>query len=348
MMIELDGSFEEGGGQIIRTALGLSAFTRKPFHITKIRESREKPGLKKQHLEAIHALKKLCNAEVTEDLLGSTELTFDPGIFKPQKIEIDIETAGSITLLLQSLMVPIVFSDKKTTLTIKGGTDVSWSMPFDYFRNVFVPHMKNYANIECNLIKRGYYPKGQGIVEFSASPKQNKEQIILVKQEALLAIKGIAYGSLSLQKRNVAERMAETARKELLKLGVPVTVETNYSESASDVCGIVLWSLHGTEDGVDMKNPVVLGSDCLGERNKTAEDVAKECAVKLQNEIKSGAAVDKNLADNLIPFLGILGGKIKTSEITKHTLANIYVCEKFLGVKYIINKETKEITVLRP
>ena len=343
-MIELDGNFEEGGGQIVRTALGLSAYTGKSFKVINIRQGRKDPGLKKQHLEGINALKVLCDAKVLGNEIGSKEITFEPGKYKGGKLEIDIETAGSITLLLQSLIVPMLFS-KRTNLTIKGGTDVNWSMPADYFKHVFLPHLNKYADLDFKIIKRGYYPKGNGLVNFSVSPKDYNQQIILTEQGELLRIKGIINASLSLQKRNVAERISETTKMILNKYNCPVDIDIQYSDSLSDGTGIVLWSMHSDNEELDMNNPVILGADKLGELHISAEDVARDCIRTLTEEIKSGAAADKHLTDNLIPILGIVGGKIKTSEITKHALANIYVTEKFLGVKFIINKN--EISVVK-
>ncbi len=341
-MIELDGSFEEGGGQIVRTALGLSAITKKSFRITNIRKNRERPGLKQQHIEAIQALKKLCNAEVTGDFLGSTELTFDPGGFKPQKLEIDIKTAGSITLLLQSLIIPMVLAKKKTTLTVKGGTDVNNSIPYDYFKSVFLPHLKKYADIECTIKKRGYFPEGQGIVEISVSPKENNQEINTTEQGNTLGIKGVVNCSMSLQNKNVAERIAQAAENEL-KLFAPVRIDTVYSDSVSDGCGIVLWSMHANSDDFDFNNPVLIGADVLGERHTSSEDIGRMCALKLIKEIKTNGAVDSHCTDNIIPFLGIFGGKIKATEITKHTLTNIQITEQFLDVKFKIDKETNII-----
>ncbi|HME87136.1 MAG TPA: RNA 3'-terminal phosphate cyclase, partial [Candidatus Nanoarchaeia archaeon] len=333
--------------QIVRTALGLAALTKKAFHVTNIRKGRTKPGLKKQHLETINALKTLCNAEVSDYELGSDELTFDPGTFKPQKLSIDIETAGSITLVLQSLLIPSIFSDKKTTLTIKGGTDVPGSMPFDYFRQILLPQLEKYAKIECNLIRRGYAPKGNGMIELGITPKDKSQQIILPEQEPLLAIKGSIHTSQNLLKRDVGERIRQSAEDALKVLKSPISITTSHSETLSDGCVITLWSVHGTEER-DMRNPIQLGADMLGEIHMPAEDVGKLAAKNLIAEIKSEAAVDKHCADNLIPYLGLVGGKIKTSEITKHTLANIYVTEKFLNVVFIVNKSKNEISVIKP
>ena len=345
-MIEIDGNSEEGGGQILRTALALSVITKKPFRIFDIRKERKDSGLKKQHIEAINTLKKLCNAEVTGDSLGSMELTFDPGVYKPQNIDVDIETAGSITLLMQSLLIPAIRAKKKTSFVIKGGTDVSWSMPIDYFKHVFIPHLKKYADIECNVVKRGYFPKGNGVVEINIRPKENEQQIICAKQGKLLGIQGIVNASLSLQERRVAERIAQAATTECQKIG-PVSIKTQYFDSLSDGTGIVVWAVFTETDDADPIQPIIIGADRLGELHVSAEDIGRDCAKKLKDEIFSLCAVDKHCADNLIPYLGMYGGKIKTSEITAHTRANIYVTEKFLDVKFLINENKKEIAIIK-
>ncbi|MBS3176870.1 RNA 3'-terminal phosphate cyclase, partial [Candidatus Woesearchaeota archaeon] len=170
-MIEIDGSHGEAGGQIVRTALALSVLCGKAFRITNIRQGRPEPGLKAQHVQCIEALKKLCVCDVEGATLGSSTLTFTPGKFLPKNIEVNIGTAGSITLLLQSILLPCMFASKPITLKIMGGTDVKWAMPVDYFKEVLVPQLRRYCDIDIKVIKRGYYPKGGGVVEISFRPK---------------------------------------------------------------------------------------------------------------------------------------------------------------------------------
>src|SRR3989338_7934417 len=134
-MIKLDGSYGEGGGQITRTALALSALTGRPFEVDNIRKGRCDSGLKAQHLYCIKSLEELCNAKTNEIKLGSEYLRFIPGEFKAKNLEIEIGTAGSITLLLQAVLLPCLFH--KVKLTIIGGTDGKWAMPYDYFNEVF-------------------------------------------------------------------------------------------------------------------------------------------------------------------------------------------------------------------
>ena len=353
-MIKLDGSYLEGGGQIVRTALALSTITQKPFEITDIRKGRPKPGLKNQHLFCIKSLEKLCNAKTGYAELGSTKLRFIPNKIKPQTISIDIGTAGSITLLLQSILIPLIFTKSKSKLKITGGTDVAWSPQIDYFTEIILPHLRRYAEIETSLLKRGYYPKGAGIVEIKIKPKydlENKEEIPkieLTEQCKLIQIKGISHASSDLQKANVAERQAKTARLILSSLNSPTHITTEYSDTSSTGSGITLWAIFSKDlDEIDFNNPIRLGSDALGKKGNPSEEIGKQAAEKLLKEIESKAPIDSHLADNLIPFIALLGGKIKVSEITDHTLTNIYVCEQFLDIKFEVDKENKIIEAKR-
>jgi len=345
-MIELDGSYLEGGGQIVRTALALSCITQKPFEVTNIRKGRKKPGLKNQHLFCIKALEELCNAKTGHAKLGSEKLRFLPGKMKPKTLSIDIGTAGSISLLLQSLLIPTIFANSKTRIKITGGTDVSWSPQFDYLTNVILPQLRKYADIETSLLKRGYYPKGGGTIEIKIKPKFNLEnleeapKINLTEQHNIIHVKGISHASTDLQEANVAERQAKSAKLILSKLNCPIQIRTEYCQTTSTGSGITLWAIFSKDpEEIDILNPIRIGADILGERGKRSEEIGKQAADKLLKEIESKAPVDQHLADNLIPFLALMGGKIKTSEITNHTLTNIYVCEQFLNTKFEIDKE---------
>ncbi|MBN2052549.1 RNA 3'-terminal phosphate cyclase [Candidatus Woesearchaeota archaeon] len=340
-MIELDGSHGEGGGAILRQALALSMLTGKAFRINNIRKGRCNPGLAAQHVACVDAAMKLCDAEVVGRYTGSTEVQFSPGKFKGGHHDVDIGTAGSITLLLQSLILPSIFCGKKVSFTIRGGTDVKWSQPFDYFSSVFLPQMKRYADIEANLFKRGYYPKGGGEIRVVINGRYNSPSqapaILLLEQKKLLQIRGMSHASADLEGAKVAERQSSSAKLYLEKLNAPFSFNHQYYNSASTGSGITLWAVFGDEE-IDQNNPVILGADGLGDKGKKAEDVGKEAAEKLLKEVNSGAAIDKLLADQLIPFLALAGGIIRTSEVSNHVKSNIYVAEKFLDVKFIIQE----------
>src|SRR3989338_5138454 len=363
-MIQLDGSYLEGGGSIARVALALSTLTQQPFSITDIRKNRPQPGLKNQHLFCIKALEKLCNASSEGAALGSIDLKYWPGKIEGQAIGIDIETAGSITLFLQSVLLPSMFADKAVKFNIFGGTDVAWSPPYDYFSNIFIPQIRKYANVESKLIKRGYYPKGNGKLqltvkpiykisnfnnfdEFHANLKENAPKINSIEQGSLIQIKGISHASSDLQNAQVAERQAKSAEMALNKYKCPINIDINYNEALSTGSGIILWVIFSKDpDEIDASNPIRLGADSLGERGKKAEIVGEEAAKKLSAEIESKAPVDQHLADQLLQFLALAGGKIKASKITNHAKTNIYTIEKFLGKIFSIDESNNIISAI--
>jgi RNA 3'-phosphate cyclase len=358
-LIKLDGDWGEGGGAILRVALALSTVTHQPFEITNIRKNRPQPGLKHQHLFCIKALEKLCSAKAEGASLGSTSLEYYPKKIQGKTINIDIETAGSITLLLQSVLLPSLFADKPVKFNITGGTDTQWSPSFDYFNNVFLPQIQKYADIECKLIKRGYYPKGSGKVEIKIKPtyklsdfnnfnellshlKENAPKISLTEQGSLIQIKGISHASSTLQDANVAERQAKASEISLKSYNCPINIQIQYSNTLSAGSGITLWTIFSKDkDEIDIKNPIRLGAGALGERGKKAEIVGEEAAKNLIKEIESKAPVDQYLADQLQKYMALMSNSsIKTSKITNHTKTNIYTIEKFLGKTFSINESS--------
>ncbi len=346
-IIHIDGAHEEGGGQIVRTALALSTLTGRPFSITDIRKGRSTPGLKMQHLFGIKALEALCSATSVGAKLGATSLDFFPKQIKERTVDIDIGTAGSITLLLQAVLLPCVFAKRPVRMRITGGTDVAWSMPIDYLKEVYLPHLQKYAEVTVSLQRRGYYPKGGGLVEVAVKPKFTMETIAdapminLIRQGDLQNIKGISHASESLSARHVAERQALAAKNTLKRLGVNIGIQTEYGSTLSDGSGMTLFAQYATrDDEIDSANPVRLGADALGEISVRAEVIGESAAKKLLGEMDSGAAVDSHLADNLIPLLGLIGGEMKVSKITPHTKTNMYVTELFLGRRFEVEGNT--------
>lgn len=336
-MIELDGSKHEGGGQIIRTALALSSLTKKPFKASHIRKNRSKPGLKKQHLKCIEALSTLTDAVVRGNEIKSEELIYYPREYYLNNIEIDMETAGSTTLLLQSLLPFLIFQNKSIKINVKGGTDVPFSIPYNYFSEVIIPNLKRFCDIDSSLIRRGYYPKGNGEIEISIRPKK-KERIDINDKGNLLNIKGISHSSRDLCEREVAERQASSAEFLLKSKNIPLNISREYSNTDSTGSGMVLCAVFADDEKGESEKNIRMGGDCLGERDKSSEIVGRDAAHELIDLIHSSAPIDKHLGDNLIPYLGINHGSINVSEITQHTLANIYVCEKFLPVKFSIDR----------
>jgi RNA 3'-phosphate cyclase len=362
-MIQLDGSYLEGGGQIIRTALALSALTGKSFEISDIRKGRCNQGLAHQHLECVKSVQQLCDAAVEGALLCSEKIKFVPKPIKAHNMKIDIGTAGSITLLLQALLLPCMFADKKMKITISGGTDVRWSQPFDYFNCVLIPHLRKFAYIDVKLIKRGYYPKGQGSVEITVTPlckindyqsiseftqalRQQVAPLHYLEQGYLIQIKGISHASKELEHAQVAERQATSASLMLKKYGCPINIQNEYTDALSVGSGITLIAVYSLDkDEIDHGNPIRLGSDGLGERDKKAEIVGQEAAEHLMHEMDSKAPLDQYMGDQILPFLALVGGKVKISRITNHARTNIFVIEQFLGTHFEIDEKNSIISV---
>src|SRR3990172_4196982 len=356
-MITINGSMGEGGGQIVRTALALSSITGQPFRITNIRQARKDPGLKPQHVHCVKALQQLCSAKADGAEIGSREILYIPGKISAKNITIDIGTAGSMTLLLQAVLLPCLFAQKSHTLTIIGGTDTEWSMPIDYFTNVIVPQYRRVAGINVKLLKRGYYPKGGGQIEISIKPEVKRNEFetfeafqkmlthkafAMETQGELSSIKGTSHASKNLANAQVAERQANAAKQALTNLKVPIDITTEYSDTHSTGSGITLWAIYSqTKEDIDADNPIRLGADALGAPGTPAEKVGTEAAQKLLKEIQSKTPVDRHQADNLIPLIALCKpSTIKTSEITSHTRTNMQVAEAFLGKIFRIEDNT--------
>lgn len=330
-IIEIDGSYGEGGGAILRQALGLAAYAGRDLRVTKIRAGREAPGLKPQHLTAVKAAAAVCGGRVEGAEPGSTEIVFRPGRVRGGSFEFDIGTAGSVTLLLQTLLVPCLCSGPQSLeLELVGGTDVKWSPPAYYLSRVTFAALDAFGETHASVERRGYYPKGGGRLRVRlAGGERLPDRLELEGPARFREVRGISHASQALAEREVAERQARAAEAELEHLDVAVAIDLEYADSYSTGTGITLWTA-----GVD---GAPLGGSALGERGKPAEEVGRDAARALLKEIESGAAVDRYLADQLVPFLAVVGGTLRTSEITLHTRSNIYAAERLLDAEFEID-----------
>lgn len=323
---------------MLRTALALSTITKKPFKMINIRKSRPKPGLKKQHNSCINAYVELFKCKVIGNFIESQEIEFYPGDRKKKKLDLDIGTAGSITLLLQSIIFPLFVEGSGYKIKIKGGTDVKWSMPIDYFTEIILPHFRRFSDYEITLNKRGFYPKGGGEIELKIKKHNYNiiKKINLNTEARLECIKGISFASKELENKKVAERQSQAATNIFLKNKVITRISNMYYQTESIGSSITLWAVYSKNDDIDYINQLKTGSDALGEINLSSENVGEKAAKKLIDIISDGFKCDVHLSDNLIPLLALIGGTIKIEKESEHIKNNILVCEKFTKTKFNI------------
>ena len=328
-LIEIDGSYLEGGGQILRTSCALAAVTHKTVKITSIRKGRPNPGLQVQHMAAIEALQQLCSAKTTGLEKSSTELTFEPGEIKGGHIDIEISTAGSVGLVLQGLMIASLHAKNDVTININGGaTNGKWAAPAYYIQQVMLPLLKN-IGYKCdifNIDKYGYYPKGGAKVHVEIIPSKLKP-LHLIERGRLCGIQGISHASLQLKNAMVAERQAQAAEKMLRNACDSVRIEPVYVDTLNIGSAVDLSAQYEN---------TFMGADALGELKKKAENVGKEAAQQLLKQISSDGCVDEYAEDQLLPYMALAEGTsiLKVGHMTKHTQTNIWVIEKFLPVKF--------------
>lgn len=332
--ILIDGSFGEGGGQIVRTAVSLSAVTGKPCTISNIRKGRPVPGLKVQHVEGVNALARLCNAQVAGCTTGSTRLSFVPETVRGGATVVNIPTAGSIGLILQTLMVPSVQASAPLTITFVGGaTHGKWAPPVPYIQRVLLPLLQKMGYRASIKIERyGYYPRGGAHILAVIEPSKLKPFSFSARGK-LVSIAGSSHASEALRSARVAERQAGEAERIL----VAAEIESAYHATASAGSGIDLWAVHSDS---------VLGSGALGKRGLRAEEVGRRAAWHLQQLLATAAAVDDYAADQLLPFLALAGGgSITVPAITSHARTNAWVIERFLSVEFQIDQEKRTIAI---
>ena len=328
--LKINGGYGEGGGQIIRSAITLSCITKRPIHLENIRKNRKVPGLRPQHLTSIKILQKVANAKVVGAEIGSTELKFIPGNIKNLELVEDVGTAGSISLILQVLIPVVAISQKKLSLTIKGGTDVLWSPSIDYTRYVLRDAFSRMGiEFSFELIKRGYYPKGGGEINLQVYPSRVKSISFL--QRKTNSVKLICtFSKLSIEK---IKNQIEEIKNKLTKENFIVEIEIKNQEAEDSGASLLIYSID--EDSI-------IGVDALFDKNTQRFDL------DLDKFVKNSLGVDDNLADMLVvpASLGQKKTTFQVRKITKHLETNLFVTSKITGCKYGIRRLTNGFEVI--
>jgi RNA 3'-terminal phosphate cyclase (ATP) len=231
-MINIDGSWGEGGGQILRTSLSLSAITGQPVRIDRIRANRKNPGLAPQHVTSVRAAASICQAQVRGDILGSTSLEFIPTYpTQAGHYTFDVTeasqggSAGSVSLILQTILLPLAFAQGKSKVILKGGTHVAWSPPITYVQEIYLPMLRQLGiQVELQLNAYGWYPQGGGEVELKINGKQTLlKGMQLLERGTIKQIRGIAV--VTQLPAHIPQRMANRAEKLLREANLPVQIK---------------------------------------------------------------------------------------------------------------------------
>lgn len=328
-MMRIDGSSGEGGGQMLRTALSLSAITGTAFSMENIRAKRDNPGLKAQHLCCVQAVAKVTDAKVEGATLGSSSLSFTPKEIKSGAFEFDIGTAGSTTLLFQCLAPVFLFAKHPSSATLHGGTDVPFSPPSQFTENTFVKALNRFgAHVNVRTIKHGFYPAGGGTMFMKVEPSilskarfQTRGKLIKIRATCLSA--------------NLPEHVTQREKAWLQKHGLE-DVDERQVKSKSPGNTVFIQADHENAQN---------GFSALGESGKPAEAVTEEALSEWQTFESSKAAVDAHLCDQLLLYAALANGEsvLEVSEITEHARTNAELIDAWLGVKTEIHGNTLKI-----
>jgi len=321
----IDGSAGEGGGQILRTSLALACVTGRAVRIENIREARRNPGLAKQHLSCVQAACAICNGKAEGAYEGSKLLDFSPGPVRSGEFSFDVGSAGSATLVMQTVLPALFLAEGPSTITVTGGTHNPLAPPFDFFRDTFLLAIAD-AGFHCNceLLKHGFFPAGGGKMSCLIQPrdKYSKQTINLRQRHESVNLDATIY--LAKLPSHIAQKQQRLLRGSGLDLrNIEQIVVTDSDGPGNAVCVRLC----------DGERTAVFTA--FGMRGKPSEQVIDEVVRSTQRFIAADAAVDPFLADQLLIYIALCGaGSYTTSELTQHAQTNMEVTRKFLPVNF--------------
>ena len=323
-LIKIDGAYGEGGGQIVRSAVTLSSLTQKPVEIVNIRQNRKVPGLRPQHLTGIKILAKICNAKVEGLSVGSTAIKFFPSKIDDVQLKEDIGTAGSIPLILQILIPSVSISEKRLKMSITGGTDVLWSPTIDYTRFVLrEAYSRLGINFHMDVERRGYYPRGGGIVNVEVFPRDKISPISLLKRTSKSVKILCTYSGISL---HLIEQQVTEAKNIILNAGFDCEYQIKQESAYDKGCSFLVYTFDEN---------CIIGSDIINGKEMT--NIGRLVTTKF---LESTLGVDQFLSDMLVIPLCLTNGEsvFRVNQITKHLETNLFVTTEILNCKYGIGK----------
>lgn len=318
----IDGSYGEGGGQILRTALSLSAVLNRPVTIENIRTNRPLPGLRPQHLTAVKALQQICGAAAEGLAVDSRRIVFRPGPVKPGDYFFDVGTAGSVTLIAQTLLPVLARASGPSRVLLRGGTHVPWSPPYHYLSEVFLPAVARMGlQTDARLKKWGWYPKGGGEVELNVQPSAEWTPLVLDRPWAPDEVKVLSAAS------NLPGHIREREKGRIRGILEARKIEAVYDLEEGLAIGqgnLVFIAAR--------KGPAAAGFSALGAKGKPAERVAEEAVHSFLSFLDSGAAVDEHLGDQILPYLALAAGRseISVQGVPSHLRTNLWVVNQFM------------------
>jgi len=323
-MICIDGSYGEGGGQILRTSLALSLLTGKAFEIRNIRSGRRKPGLMRQHLTAVEAAQKIGNAQVQGSDIGSGAVTFVPGLVQPGYYHFSVGTAGSCTLVLQTVLPALLTADGESELLLEGGTHNPFAPPFDFLNKTFLPLIRRMGpDVRAVLFRPGFYPAGGGKFSVSIRPVKKLTPLHLTERGDIL--RQSARAIVAKLPRHIAERELGVIQKKLSWPSECLHIEeAEDSHGPGNIVFAEVESAHLTE--------VFTG---FGERGVTAEKVAEKVVKSVREYVIADVPVGPYLADQLLIPMAMSGeGSFRTIAPSLHTTTNMEIIRKFLDADF--------------
>ncbi|KAJ3741977.1 RNA 3'-terminal phosphate cyclase domain-containing protein [Lentinula detonsa] len=359
MNISINGSVLEGGGQILRNSVTLSALSGKAIHIHQIRNGRKPPGLKNQHRTGLQLAAEIASAKLTGATNGSTEIEFTPGALKtPGDFVADSVTAGSTTLLLQIALPLLLFASQPSKtpsrLTLKGGTNATHAPQIDYTENVFLPFVRRFFGIrtELQVNRRGYYPKGGGEVLFSVTPlSQCLKSFGLLERGNVRCIKGIAHfaklpGHIGPSMVDGAKKLLSVRLAEDSSSSIPIEIQSRRERNDNTVgagSGVVLWA--------ELEGGGIIGGSAVGTKGIDASLLGEKAAQDLLRGLDAGGCVDEWLEDQIIIFMALAEGDSAIlcgkGELQLHTRTAIWVAEQLTEARFNTEQLESGHTIIR-